>query len=125
MYWSAGRLCLLLLTGCTTGNAELDEALHDTLLTAMGALEGSIDTAEAGDTTAGEDTTAVAEEDTADEDTTAPVVETEADTEAAVNDAVDATPISHKDNPYWGAMPICKPSSRRTAAWVVPCTSRW
>lgn len=69
----------------------------------MGALEASTDTAEAGDTTAGEDTTAVAEEDTAAEDTTAPVVETEADTEAAVNDAVDATPISHKDNPYWGA----------------------
>ena len=101
-------LCLLLLTGCTTGNAELDEALNDTLLTAMGALEGSTDTDEAGDTTAGEDTTAEAEDTTAEaEDTTAPAVETEADTEAATNDVdtTDTTPVtvSHEDNPYWGA----------------------
>ncbi len=108
-------LCMLLLTGCTTGNPELDEALNDTLLTAMGALEdgtsadGSADTtaeaedttAEAEDTTAeAEDTTAEAEDTTAEaEDTTAPAIEPD----AAVNDTTDITFVSHADNPYWGA----------------------
>lgn len=100
-------LCLLLLTGCTTGNAELDEALNDTLLTAMSALEDGTTTE---DTTAGEETdtteetTAVAEETTAvAEETTA---ETEAtETEAVTNDDDAATPVtvSHEDNPYWNA----------------------
>lgn len=110
-------LCLLLLTGCTTGNAELDEALNDTLLTAMGALEDGTATDEAGDTTAeaadttaeAADTTAEAEDTTAEaEDTTAPAVETTDTTPAeeettAVAIKPTTVPVSHEDNPYWGA----------------------
>lgn len=104
--------CLLLLTGCTTGNAELDEALNNTLITAAGALENGTKTdAEDDSNEESQNVTDSVEEEVADvsdnpTDENTDVTDTEADdniteenTDVIANDTVNNT----DENPYWNS----------------------
>lgn len=95
--------CLLLLTGCTTGNAELDEALNNTLITAAGALENGTKTdAEDDSNEESQNVTDSVEEevaDVSDTDTEADDKITEENTDVIANGTVTNT----DENPYWNS----------------------
>lgn len=97
--------CVLLLSGCGTGSEELESTLSDTSSNTVSTSEdaatsGSADNS-AADSSAGNSADVSSSTKDNAEDTT-PAKDTAAGADADSGDNT-ATPVSHKDNPYWSA----------------------